>query len=102
MTYIEPLLTLFVAICFIGWFCRGKAGGSNLLILGLAGLLLLCWPADDWLLSRPLEIWYPVEPFHAAPTQAIVVFSSGAEPGLRDRPYPLPDDETYRRCEYAA
>jgi uncharacterized SAM-binding protein YcdF (DUF218 family) len=65
-------------------------------------LLLLSWPPVDWLLSRPLEYRYPIRPFQAGPTQAIVVLSSSAAPAMSYRPFAIPDKETYSRCEFAA
>lgn len=102
MTYIEPLLTIFLTLTLVGWFSRRKPYGSRLVLAGLAGLLLTSWTPAAWLFSRPLEIWYPVQPFRAAPFQAIVVFSSGVRPPIWERPYPLPDEQTSQRCWYAA
>jgi uncharacterized SAM-binding protein YcdF (DUF218 family) len=56
----------------------------------------------DWLLSRPLEVWYPQRPFPAAPAEAIVVLAVGVNAPQFERPYSLPDKETYERCEFAA
>lgn len=101
MTYIEPCLTVLLIILFFAWLLCRRTPGSSLVMAGLIGLFLLSWPVTDWLFSRPLEIWYPVRPV-GFPAQAIVVFSSAVEPPLPERPYSLPDEQTYRRCEYAA
>lgn len=100
MTYIEPLLTVFFIIAIIG--VARKKRKSALAVIGVGGLFLCSWPPADWLFSRPLEMWYPAQPFRAAPAQAIVVFSSGVEPPSSERPYARADEETYQRTEYAA
>ncbi|HJT86280.1 MAG TPA: ElyC/SanA/YdcF family protein [Bryobacteraceae bacterium] len=102
MTYTEPLLTIFCAIAFLGLWRLRRARGAWVAMLGVAGLFLLSWPPADWVFSRPLEMWYPARPFGATPVQAIVVFSSSVAPPIRERPYPLPDEQTYQRCRYAA
>jgi uncharacterized SAM-binding protein YcdF (DUF218 family) len=43
-----------------------------------------------------------VQPVPAAPAQAIVVLAAGVDPPSFEQPYPLPDRETYNRCEHAA
>jgi uncharacterized SAM-binding protein YcdF (DUF218 family) len=102
MTYTEPLLAIFCGIALMGWLRLRRTRGSGLVLLGVAGLFVFSWPPVDWLLSRSLEIWYPVQAFHAEPAQAIVVFSAAVEPAEPARPYPLPNDQTYQRCRYAA
>ena len=103
MTYTQPLLLVFSLAALIGlarvWRCRRKA----LLVAGIVGLILTSWPPVEWLLSRPLEARYPVQPFRPAPgLQAIVVFSSSVSPPLYERPYPQGDYETVERFAYAA
>jgi len=49
-----------------------------------------------------LENRYLKQPFQARPTQAIVVLSSGVTPAKYYRPFAVPDEETYKRCEFAA
>jgi uncharacterized SAM-binding protein YcdF (DUF218 family) len=102
MTYIQPLLLFFLAIASIGLARMRRGKRSGLAILGVLGLLLLSWHPVDWLLSRPLEARYPIRAFPPVPAQAIVVLSSAASPAMRERPYPLPDKETFQRCEFAA
>ncbi len=102
MTYTEPLLTIFLAVAFAGWFRRRERDGAALVLVGLSGLFLLTWPPADWVFSRPLQRWYPVRPVRSLDVQAIVVFSSAVSGPVWERPYPLPDEETYRRCRYAA
>lgn len=70
---------------------------------GVLGLFLISWPPMDWVFSRPLEGRYPVRPFRAPPgLQAIVVLGSAVRPPQFEQPYPLPDEETFERCEHAA
>jgi len=102
MTYTRPLLLIFLVIASVG-LVRLRQGKRSLLpIVGVLGLLLLSWHPMAWLLSRPLEARYPIRPFPPAPARAIVVLSSSVSPPLFERPYPLPDKETYQRCEFAA
>jgi hypothetical protein len=102
MTYIQPLLLVFLMVAFTGLVWREHGQKFRLPMLGLLGLLFLSWPPVDWLLSRPLEARYPVQPFPPAPVQAIVVLSSTVSPPRYERPYARPDKETYQRCEFAA
>jgi uncharacterized SAM-binding protein YcdF (DUF218 family) len=102
MTYIQPLLLVFLMIALTGLVLRKQGQKSRLPMVGFLGLLFLSWPPVDWLLSRPLERWYPVQPFPPAPAQAIVVLSSTVNPPRYSRPYARPDRETYQRCEFAA
>src|SRR5262249_10515819 len=65
--------------------------------------LVLSWPPAEWVISRPLEGWYPIQPFRPqAGLDAIVVLSSSVAPHSYERPYPLPDSETFERCMHAA
>jgi uncharacterized SAM-binding protein YcdF (DUF218 family) len=102
MTYTEPLLFLFCAVCFVGLLRLRRCKGRWLAWMGLLGVFLVTWPPLDWLFSRPLEIWYPIRLPDPAPMQAIVVLSSAVNPPIRERPYPLADYQTYQRCEFAA
>ena len=102
MTYTEPLLLLFFAIGLVGLIFRPR-GKALLLKVGLLGAFIISWPPVDWLFSRPLEAGYPIRSVPApGPAQAIVVFSSMVERPIPGRPYPLPDYQTFKRCEYAA
>src|SRR5437879_10116894 len=102
MTYFQPLTVLFLLLAFIGLIRLRRREKSLLATVGVLALLLLSWPPIQWLLRQPLEAWYPARPFQAAPTQVIVVLSSAVDPPRYERPYPLPDQNTYRRCEFAA
>lgn len=102
MTYIQPLMLLFLVLALTGLLRLRQCKGWKLPIVGVAGLLFLSCPAMDWLLSRPLEARYPIRPFPPAPAQAIVVLSSAVSPPTYERPYALPDKETFRRCAFAA
>jgi uncharacterized SAM-binding protein YcdF (DUF218 family) len=106
VTYTKPLLLLFSALALIGLIRLRDCKGFLLSKLALLALLLISWPPVDWLLSRPLEARYPVRPLQPAaaqaPVQAIVVLSSAVEPPVYERPYAIPDKQTYERCEFAA
>lgn len=103
MSYVEPLLTVFWLIGLVGWFRLRRYKGSWIVGVGLLGIFVISWPPCAWLLARPLEFWYSVRPFEPrTPIQAIVVLASGVEPPLFERPYPLPDSDTYQRCRLAA
>ena len=102
MTYLQLLIPFFglVALAGLTWLRHHR--GFWVAFAGVLGLLLLSWPPVDWLFSRPLEVWYPVRALPDEAAQAIVVLSGSVEPPLANRPYPLPNEETYRRCEFAA
>src|SRR5688572_23737732 len=98
MTYTQPLTLLCLIILSIGLIRRRKSTRSLLPAAGVITLFLLTWPPIDWLLSRPLESQYPVQPFPSGGVQAIVVLSSSVDPPRYERPYPIPDKDGYRRC----
>jgi uncharacterized SAM-binding protein YcdF (DUF218 family) len=103
MSYIQPLLLLFIVLGFLGLLRLRHCSRRGLAAAGILGLFFLSWPPIDWLLSRPLEARYPIKPFQTAlAPQAIVVLISSVSPPLYERPYPLPDQETFGRCEHAA
>ena len=103
MTYIEPLMTITLVLGWIGVYFIGPSRGKRLLILSLLAASLISWPPCEYLFSRHLEARYPIRPFAApAGIEAIVVLSSAVLPARFERPYPLPDGETFSRCQYAA
>jgi uncharacterized SAM-binding protein YcdF (DUF218 family) len=103
MTYTQPLLLIVLTVCCVGLLRLRSGKGKWLLAAGVLGLFLVSWPPVDWLLSRPLEARYPVRPFRPGPeVQAIVVFSAGISRATYERPYMLPEQDTYKRCEYGA
>ena len=103
MTYTQPLVLLFSLLSIAGLWRARRRRSWWLAWTGVSGLLLISWPPFDWLLSRPLEARYPVERYAIPPgPQAIVVLSSAVRKPVRERPYPLPDGETYERCLFAA
>lgn len=102
MTYLQPLLPVLLGLTFIGIMRVWHSKRIWLTLAGVAGLLLLSWPPVDWLLSRPLEARYPVRALPAEPAEAIVVLSSAVSPPRGERPYALPDKDTYQRCVFAA
>jgi uncharacterized SAM-binding protein YcdF (DUF218 family) len=102
VTYTQPLLTVFLVVALVGLAHLRNKPGFRTALAGFLGLALVSWPPVDWLVSQPLEMWYPNHAPRALPVQAIVVLSSAVHQPDFERPYPLPDEETYQRCEYAA
>ncbi len=103
VTYTEPLLTLTLALSWIGVCFLGPSRAKCLLAASLLATSLVAWPPCEYMLSRPLEWHYPVRPFSTpAGAGAIVVLGSAVSPAQFERPYPLPDQETLERCQYAA
>ena len=103
MTYIQPLILIFALAAGLGLLRIRRCRGKNLLMAGVLGLVLLSWPPVDWLFSRPLESRYERRPLPITPMPgAIVVFGSSVDPPRRETPYPLPDQDTFLRCEQAA
>jgi uncharacterized SAM-binding protein YcdF (DUF218 family) len=102
MHYTEPLLSLVFLVGMAGVLRLPKCKGRRMATLGLLGLLLISWPPAEWLFSRPLEAWYPIRPLPPAPADAIVVLSSAVDTPHYERPFPLPDHDTYSRCRFAA
>lgn len=103
MTYIRPLLLLFLCLSAAGALRSQSHRRSRLLIVGLLGLFLLSWPPAEWLFSRPLEWSYPIRPFTPdLSAQAIVVLGGGIDAPSKARPYALPDRSTFVNCTMAA
>lgn len=102
MNYAEPLLSLVFLMGLAGALRLPKCKGRPLVAGGLFGLLLVAWPPLDWVFSRPLEMAFPVRPFPESSADAIVVLSSGVDTPHYERPFPLPDQDTYSRCRFAA
>jgi uncharacterized SAM-binding protein YcdF (DUF218 family) len=102
MTYIQPLTCVCLIVITAGLIRIRYGGRFGLAATGLVSLFVLTWPPMDWLLSRPLEARYPVEPFPPDSAQALVVLSSSFLPPRYARPYVISDKEGYRRCEHAA
>ena len=103
MTYTQPLILVFVLIGLLGLVHLRHCKYRRLASVSIFGLLLLSWPPVDWLLSRPLQARYRIQPFRTSlDPQAIVVLGSSVAPSVYERPYPLPDEHTFQRCQYAA
>jgi uncharacterized SAM-binding protein YcdF (DUF218 family) len=105
MTYIQPLLPLFVIISLLGLLRRlrwQKDRGLRILSAGILGIALVSWPPVAWLSSRPLEARYPRHAFPTGDVQAIVVLCGHVAPPVPQRPIPLANQFTYERCQYAA
>ena len=102
MTYIEPCLLILLAVCVCGLACLRNGRGPLFLSIGVLGLFLLSWPPAEWLFSRPLESRYPIRPFRpSSPPQALVVLGGGIAPPQFERPYPLPNRDTFENCSMA-
>lgn len=102
MTYTQPLTFFCILLIAAGLICLRRGGRPWLAFLGLLSLFLLSWPPIDQLLCWPLEAGYPVEPHPNGAVQAIVVLSSSVDPPRHERRYPVPDRDTWRRCEHGA
>jgi uncharacterized SAM-binding protein YcdF (DUF218 family) len=103
MSYIEPLIGLFLAISAVAWVRVEGTRVKRLLALGLGGLFLVTWPPAAWFFSRPLEFPFPVEPPHLPPhLESIVVLGGGITPPDYERPYPAADLDTMEHCAIAA
>ena len=103
MTYTEPLLTLTLALSFLGLYFLPPSRTKRFLAVSLLATFLITWPPFEYLLSRPLEWRYPVRPFSTpVGAEAIVVFGSAVSAAQFERPYALPDRDTFERCQHAA
>ena len=103
MTYAQPLLLICVAVALWGLLTVRSCKGKHAALCGVLGLLLISWPPADMLLGLLLEARYVTGPFQPPPDlQALVVLASGVQEGRYERPYPLPDSDTFNRCEHAA
>jgi uncharacterized SAM-binding protein YcdF (DUF218 family) len=103
MTYIQPLLACCLAVTVFGLCLIRRSKGKYVALAGLIALFAISWPPLDVILGLPLESEYPVRPFKAQPDiQAIVVLGSAVQPPQYERPYPVPDPDTFKRCEHAA
>lgn len=102
MHYSEPMLSVIFVLGTIGAFRLPRCKGKKWVVAALAGVWLISWPPLEWLFSRPLEVWYPIRPFPAAAADAIVVLASSVDGPRYERPFPLPDHDTYSRCRTAA
>jgi uncharacterized SAM-binding protein YcdF (DUF218 family) len=102
MTYTQPLILSCAVVALIGLVRSRRCKGALIATVGVLGLALISWPPAAWLFSRPLEAPYRVARARLESLQAIVVLASSVDPPRQERPYPLPDEDTYRRCEFAA
>lgn len=102
MSYVQPLLLVFLVFGALGLLRLRKTRGSGLIAFSLGGLFLVSWPPVDWLLSRPLEARYGGLTPALDQGQAIVVLSSSVRSAGHGLPFSLPDSDTYERCAVAA
>ena len=101
-SYTQPLTLICLGLIVLGILRLSRTGRKDLAVGGIVALFLLSWPPAAWLFSRPLEAWYPRRPFRAANRpEAIVVLGGGYSRPRYERPYPVPNDDTYQRCEHA-
>ena len=105
MTYIQPLLTLFILAAAAGvlrsWK-RIKGPKPILLTLSVVGLFLVSWPPVGWISMRTLEAPYPPRRLPASDAEAIVVLASTVYPGSPPVPTPRLGSDTLERTLYAA
>jgi uncharacterized SAM-binding protein YcdF (DUF218 family) len=103
MSYLQPLILLFLAMCAAGWVRLRRCKGKAPLTVGIIGLFLISWPPAEWLFSRPLELINSARPPQTSePPQAIAVLAGGISPPEYERVYPLADRDTLDRCAMAA
>ncbi len=102
MTYTQPILCLLVIAFLVAGVRLRRGKGHRWLAGATIALFVLSWPPAAWLLARPLEGGYSRVPFPSGPVDAIVVLSSSVIAKEPERPYLLPDFDTFRRCEHAA
>lgn len=105
MTYIQPLVLLAIVIGLAGLYrLRGSAGRRRLILpsLALAAVFLVCWEPAAWVAAQLMEGGYPRAALPPGDGQAIVVLSAGMSLPEPERPYALPDPDTYARSVYAA
>lgn len=77
--------------------------GRRLAWAGLFGLFLVSWPPAEWLFSRSLEARYLAGArLWPSNIQAIAVLGSSSDRPRPERPYALPDYETFTRIEHTA
>jgi uncharacterized SAM-binding protein YcdF (DUF218 family) len=103
MTYTEPLLLLCAAVAIAALWQLSPSKAQKTALCALFILVLLSMPALDLVFALPLTARYPIRPFQPpSGLQAIVVLASDVLPPEYERPYSLPDTDTFRRCEHAA
>jgi uncharacterized SAM-binding protein YcdF (DUF218 family) len=102
ITYQQPFLLFFLACATAGVIRLRPCKGKRFLICALVGLFLFSWPPVEWLISRPIEARYPIRPLPPGEADAIVVLNSSVSPPIYERPFPLPDADTYARTRFAA
>jgi uncharacterized SAM-binding protein YcdF (DUF218 family) len=104
MNYSQPLLPLFLLLCFAGILRQRRTAGkrSALAFAGLAGLFLCMWPPAAWLAAYSVERWVPVIRYPASDAQAVVVLSANMMASGASEPEALPGYSTYVRAAHAS
>lgn len=105
MTYIQPLISILIAILIIAavrsWQ-RPRGGGRVLLTIAAIGLFLISWLPLARAIERPFDRYYLARAVPQGDAQAMVVISGemhGPNPVTHER---RAGDDTYERCLYAA
>ena len=104
ITYLEPALPFLLLLGLAGlaqaWRRSSKRRRPSLLTIGLLGILLLSMNSFAWLVSRPLELWYPHDPIPRDSADVIVILSGTVHRPTPNRPYNLAAQDTYERLEH--
>jgi uncharacterized SAM-binding protein YcdF (DUF218 family) len=105
MTYIQPLLSLFILAVGYGayrsWRCS-RTGNAIWLALAALGLFLVAWLPVARLAERPFETHFPPHAIPYGDAQAIVVISGSMEPAGPVMHQRRVGSDTYARCVYSA
>lgn len=106
MSYINFGFPFFLLLAIAGvvraWRSREGSRRPWVLTSGILGCFLISYYPLALLLTQPLECWYEMNPIPHEEAQALVVLSGGAYTPVPDRPYTLPQRETYERSRHTA
>ena len=105
MTYLQPLLAIFLLISLLCLVALRRASGRRrhwLDFAGLAGLFLVSWPPVAWLAAATLEHRYAAAPLLPADADAIVVLGGNSYPANPSQPESEPGFSTYLRAAHGA
>jgi uncharacterized SAM-binding protein YcdF (DUF218 family) len=105
VSYINFVFPFFLLLAIAGMISVWRSRERKrpwLAIAGIVGLFLISYYPLAWLFTRPLESWYDTDPIPHQSAQALVVLSGGAYPPVPDRPYTLPETQTYERSRHTA
>jgi len=105
VSYINFGYPLFLVLTFAGLIYLWRSCERRkpwLAFMGFLGLFLYSYVPVSWLFALPLESGYDTNPIPRESGQALVVLSGGAYPPGPDRPYTLPEQQTYERSRHTA